>query len=299
MNAQPSSSSTIRRIRESDALECGRIAFAAHKGLSDKYGHPPEQPSVDFSIGLIRTKLNDPNAWGAVAENGKDHQVVGSIFLNMFPQCPVAVIGPLTVSPSAEGGVGRELMRAAVEEANKRGLERVRLVQSPSHLRSLALYSKLGFEVREPLVLVGGAPIAAPSKDNGSDRRLVRLAGREDLVECNRLCASIHGFERQFELSQAIHQQVATVVERRGKIVGYSTAFGFLGHAVAETTGDLTALISSANSFQGPGFFVPVRNGELVRWLLGAGLKMIWPANLMTLGRYSEPEGAFLPSIAF
>ena len=63
-------------------------------------------------------KLNDPNAWGAVAENGKDHQVAGSIFLNMFPQCQVAVIGPLTVSPSAEGGVGRELMLAALEEAN-------------------------------------------------------------------------------------------------------------------------------------------------------------------------------------
>ena len=135
-------------------------------------------------------------------------------------------------------------------------------MQSPSHLRSLALYSKLGFDVREPLVLVGGAPIAASTKDNEPDR-LVRLAGSGDLAECNQLCASIHGFERQFELSEAIHQQVTTVVERRGKIVGYAAGVGFMGHSVSETTEDLKALISSATSFQGPGFFVPVRNGEL------------------------------------
>jgi GNAT superfamily N-acetyltransferase len=296
---QASSSLTVRRIRESDVLECGRIGFAAHKSLSDRYGYPPEQPSVDFSIGLIRMKLNDPNAWGAVAESGRDHRVAGSVFLNTFPNCPVAVIGPLTVSPSSEGGVGRGLLLAALEEANGRGFEQVRLVQSPSHPRSLALYSKLGFDLREPLALVGGAPIAARSGDGNSDPRSVRLAGRDDLASCDRLCARIHGFERQFELSQAIRQRVATVVERRGRIVGYAAGVGFIGHAVAETTEDLEALVGSATSFQGPGFFVPLRNGKLLRWLLGAGLKVVWPANLMTLGKYSEPAGAFLPSIAF
>jgi len=49
----------------------------------------------------------------------------------------------------------------------------------------------------------------------------------------------------------------------------------------------------------GPGFFVPTRNGALLRWLLEGGVRMLWPAALMTHGDYREATGAFLPSIAF
>ena len=75
------------------------------------------------------------------------------------PACgSVAVIGPLTVQPRVEGGVGRGLMEAAVSQAKKAGFSRVRLVQSPSHIRSFVLYTKSGFVLREPLFLMQGAP---------------------------------------------------------------------------------------------------------------------------------------------
>ena len=284
----------IRPIHGADAEACGHIAFEAHSQLAAAHNYPSEQPSAEFSIGLIRMKIGDPNAWGAVVE--RDGQIVGSIFLNFFPPGPVAAIGPLTVKPSAEGKVGSALMAAALQEAKTRGYEKVRLVQSPSHLRSLALYSKMGFDVREPLVLMQGQPMGKSSLDASTQ---VRPANREDIAECNRLCETVHGFSREFELVQAIQEGVATVVERAGRLSGYSAGVGIRGYAVAESTDDLKAMISFAPRFLGPGFFVPIRNGELLRWLLSAGLKIGWPANLMTLGEYREPQGAFLPAIAY
>jgi hypothetical protein len=44
---------------------------------------------------------------------------------------------------------------------------------------------------------------------------------------------------------------------------------------------------------------VPIRNGALFQWCLEQGLRTIEPMNLMTLGLYQEPAGAFLPSISF
>ncbi len=284
---------TIRPIRPEDAEACGRVAYEAHKGVAAAHNFPPEYPSIEFSVGLIQAKLKDPNAWGALAERGG--HIIGSIFLNTFSSTPVAAIGPLTVQPAAEGAVGRRLMNAALEESRQRRLERVRLVQSPSHIRSLVLYAKLGFDVREPLLLMQGKPPRAANLRG----RQVRAAVLNDLPICNQLCVAVHGFAREMEVRLAIEQGGATVVEHTGRITGYATGIGFRGHAVGEETEDLKALIGHAPMFLGPGFFIPSRNGDLLRWLLGVGLRVGWPAMLMTIGQYQEPAGVFLPSIAF
>ena len=283
---------TIRGILPADVEACGRAAYEAHRSVAAAHNFPPEHPSVEFSIGLIGNKIKDPNAWSILAEeNGR---ILGSVFLNLFPSTPIAVIGPLTVDPAVEGGVGRRLMQVALDEARQRGIGQVRLVQSPSHLRSLALYTKLGFDVREPLLLVHGA--AATAAINGC---VVRQALPDDVPACEHLCTTAHGFARSFELLSAIEQKTATIVERAGRISGYASAIGLRGHAVAEATDDLKALIAAAPTILGPGFFVPIRNGALLRWLLGNGFRTLSPATLMTTGQYREPAGAFLPSIAF
>ena len=74
---------------------------------------------------------------------------------------------------------------------------------------------------------------------------------------------------------------------------------GFFGHAVGETNDDLKALIGAANGFEGPGFLLPTRNGELLRWCLETGLRVVQPMTLMTIGLYNEPAGAFLPSVLY
>jgi predicted N-acetyltransferase YhbS len=284
----------IRSIRQDDAEMCGKIGFQAHKEISSAHGYPSEQPSLEFAVGMIRTLLANPNSWGALAE--RDGQILGSIFLHLFPASPVAAIGPLTVDPSAQGGVGRALMEASLMEARKRSYDQVRLVQSPSHLRSFVLYTKCGFILREPLFLMRGNPVPSIV----GKKHDVRAARSEDICACNEICISVHGFSREIELRQAIDQQVASVnIDNTGNITGYAAGIGWLGHAVAKTNEVLKALVANASAIIGPGFFVPGRNSDLLRWLLDAGFRMVWPANLMTVGNYPDPTAPFLPSIAY
>ena len=268
----------IRPLQSADAAACGQIGFEAHGAVAAAHNVPSEQPSLEVAVGLIQGLLAQEIAQGFVAE--REGRIVGSIFLHRFGS--VAVIGPLTVHPRAEGGVGRQLMDAALADARRRGIGSVRLVQSPAHL------------VQESLVLMRGE---LPAAEPGAAR--VRPALQEDVAACNALCRQVHGLEREHEVRGAVQQGVATVAERGDQLVGYATGLGFLGHAVAETTDDLKVLIAGASQILGPGFFVPTRNSDLLRWLLDAGLRAAWPATLMSLGPYQPPTGAFLPSIAF
>jgi predicted N-acetyltransferase YhbS len=287
---------TIRSIVQADAEACGKIGYEAHKVISSAHGYLSEQPSIEFAVGMIKTLLVNANSWGALAEcNGR---ILGSIFLHVFPPSPVAAIGPLTVDPLAEGGVGRALMNTVLGEARKRQYERVRLVQSPSHVRSFVLYTKCGFSLREPLFLMQGNPIRSSSFSRSTHD--VRAAHASDLPACNQLCTSVHGFSREMELRQAIEQGVATLsIDNQGNITGYAAGIGFFSHAVAKTNEDLKALVSSSPAIIGHGLFVPARNADLVRWLLEAGFRISWPANLMTIGQYNEPSAPYLPSIAY
>ena len=213
----------------------------------------------------------------------------------------MAVIGPLTVHPSAEGGgVGRALMDAALNRAREQKQDQVRLVQSPSHIRSFVLYTKSGFILREPLFLIMQGQVVSLSKSGSTTHQNVHLVSTEkDISACNELCKSVHGFSREMELRQAKDQGVAMMVERNGAITAYAEGIGILGHAVAKSNEDLKALIGAAPTILGPGFFVPARNYELLYWLLESGFRIGWPANLMTIGPYREPMTPFLSSLAY
>jgi hypothetical protein len=104
---------------------------------------------------------------------------------------------------------------------------------------------------------------------------------------------------RRDEINSAVAQGTATVAMQDDRITGYTTGIGLRGHAVGDTNEELKALIAAAPSIIGPGFFVPVRNTELVRWLFANGYRAVWQAALMSCGDYKEPAGAFLPSIAY
>jgi len=286
----------IRPIEQNDAESCGKIGYEAHKTISSAHGYPSEQPSEEFGIELIRRLLGNPNSWGVLAE--RQGKTLGSIFLHRFPPSPVAVIGPLTVYPSAEGGgVGKMLMDAALTQAREHNHDQIRLVQSPSHIRSFVLYTKSGFTLREPLLLMQGQPLKGGNNTSSANVRLVR--DDIDISVCNELCKSVYGVSREMELRQAKDQGVATMIERDGVITGYAAGIGIFGHAVAASNEELKALIANASAILGPGFFAPARNYDLVKWLLENGFQIGWPANLMTIGPYQDPPTPFLPSLAY
>ena len=127
----------------------------------------------------------------------------------------------------------------------------------------------------------------------------VRGATEADLAACNRICHSVHGFDRGDELRDAIAASTATVVEHLGQITGYTTGIAFFAHTVGETNQDLKALIGAARAFAGPGFLVPTQNYDLFAWCLANGLRLVMPMTLMSIGLYCEPGGAWLPSVVY
>jgi hypothetical protein len=127
----------------------------------------------------------------------------------------------------------------------------------------------------------------------------VRAATEADLDAANALCRRVHDHKRAGELRVALQQGTATVVERDGRLTGYTTGIGFFGHAVGETAQDVQALIGAADTFSGPGLLVPTRDTALMRWCLESGLRIVQPMSLMTMGPYTEPRGALLPSILY
>jgi GNAT superfamily N-acetyltransferase len=282
---------TLRVGRLEDAEVCGRICYDAFCAISAAHNFPADFPSPEVAVGVLSMMLGHPGFYVVVAEgNGT---IVGSNAVD--ERSLIAGIGPITVDPAAQNsGAGRQLMQHVVERSLARGCPGVRLVQAAFHNRSLSLYTKLGFDPREPLSCMNGTPLNLTIPGYH-----VRAATAGDLDDCNRVCTQVHGHSRDGELRDALRHGSTTVVEHDGRITGYSTGIAFFGHAVGETNDDVKALIGAAPAFGGSGFLVPTRNADLLRWCLTHGLRIVQPLTLMSLGLYNEPQGAFLPSIAF
>jgi predicted N-acetyltransferase YhbS len=274
-----------------DAEACGRICYEAFATITAAHGVPRDFPSVEAATGLMSSLLAHPGIFGVVAE--ADGVVVGSNFLD--ERTPIAGVGPITVNPATQNGsIGRQLMAAVLDRAAEQQSAGVRLVQGAYHTRSLALYAKLGFEVRETLACLQGPPIGLTVPG-----RTVRPAMAADLETCNEICRAVHGHDRSPEVSDGIARGSALVVEHDDRITGYSSGLSFFTHSVGEALDDLKALIGAAPEFGGPGILVPMREGALFRFCLEHGLRVVQVMTLMTRGLYNEPLGAWLPSIMF
>jgi GNAT superfamily N-acetyltransferase len=279
----------IRRAEAADAAKCGAILYSAFLKVADEHNFPPDFPSVEVAIDVVSMLLAHPGFYGLVAQD--NDRIVGSNFADL--RSSIAGIGPISIDPQVQDqGIGRKLMEAAIDQLASTNVCGIRLVQSAYNNRSLALYTRLGFQTREPLSVIQGP--ALNLKFAGYD---VRPAGEADIATCNHLCRRVHGFERGAELREAIGAHTALVVEHLGRITGYATDLGFFAHAVAETNQDLKSLIAAAPAFQGPGFLLPTRNHEVFAWCLDSGLKLVMQMTLMSIGFYNEPAGAWLPSI--
>jgi Acetyltransferase (GNAT) family len=282
---------TLRRGKPNDGPACGQICFDAFSTISNHHNFPPDIPSTEMATGFLTMLLSRPDVYSVIAEAGG--KIIGSNFL--WEGDTIAGIGPVTIDPKNQNaGVGRRMMEDVLARVAEKSFPGVRLVQAAFHNRSLSLYTKLGFDVREPLACIQGAPLKKPLRGFS-----VRPALEDDIAACSRVCRQVHGHDRKNELAGAIQQKTATVVERNGVITGYATGIGFFTHAAAQSNDDLKALIAAAPGFVGPGFLLPTRNGEVFRWCLSKGLRVTQPLTLMSLGLYNEPRGAFLPSILF
>jgi predicted N-acetyltransferase YhbS len=282
---------TIRPVTAADADQCGRICFGAFASICDAHNFPRDFPSPEITTGLLSGLISHPGFYGVVAE--RDGKIVGSNFLD--ERSVIVGIGPISIDPTVQNkGIGRALMRDVIDRGRSRGAAGIRLLQATYHNRSLSLYTSLGFQTRELLSVLQGKPLNLGF--HGYD---VRPAISADAAACEALCYDMHGFDRGKELGDAIGQGSAMVVEHQGQITGYTTGIAFFAHTVCRTNRDLQALIGAAPEFGGPGFLLPTRNYEVFAWCLAKGLRVVYPMTLMTIGLYSEPTGAWMPSVLY
>jgi predicted N-acetyltransferase YhbS len=281
----------IRTATPQDSAACGPICYKAFAAINAAHNFPCDLPGPEAATGLLSMMFSGPGFYAVVAE--RDGRILGSNVL--AEQAVIQGIGPITIDPHQQNtGVGRKLMQAVMDRANQNGAAGVRLVQAAFHNRSLSLYTSLGFDIREPLSCLQGK-----TRERSIPGCVVRTAEPADEAACNALARRVHGFDRAVELAHAVQQGTARVVQRAGHVTGYTTVLGFFGHSTAETNIDMQALITSVDSFAGPGILVPSRNSALLRWCLANGLRVVQPMTLMSTGLYNDPAGAWLPSIVF
>jgi predicted N-acetyltransferase YhbS len=160
MNAVPTPAAgeaTVRPVEPADAADCAQIVFDAFGALHDHHRFQRDFPALEAAAGLLNVFIPHPMIWGVVAEI--DGRVVGSNFLD--ERSPIRGVGPITVAPEGQNaGVGRKLMQAVLERGQ--GAPGIRLLQDSFHMRSLALYESLGFDVKEGVAVVTGKPRTDP-----------------------------------------------------------------------------------------------------------------------------------------
>jgi hypothetical protein len=172
----------------------------------------------------------------------------------------------------------------------------IRLLQDGFHMRSLSLYTSLGFEVTASCVVMSGTP------EGGDGSVEVRPLTEADIEECEALCEKVHGFTRTGALRDALQVFSPQVAVRDGRIVAYATTLNFwqMGYGVAETEGDMKGLLLGGSAATGEtlALLVPLQSG-LFPWCLAQGLRALKPMNVMARGPYEEPRGSWFPSVIY
>ncbi|MBI03262.1 MAG: GNAT family N-acetyltransferase [Acidimicrobiaceae bacterium] len=280
----------IREGRIEDTQECAQICFDAFWDIATEHNFQPDFPSVEATVRVVSAMLEHEGFYCAVAE--RNGEIVGSNFLD--ERAEIVGLGPITVLRQAQNeGVGQLLLGDALERSDRRKASGVRLVQAAYHGRSMALYLKQGFEIREPLAAMRGTLRRLDVPDHH-----VRAVEISDLEECRELCQFTQGFSRNWELQDAISAGNAFLAELGGRVSAYTTNIGFGGHTVGRDSAAVMALVSAADRIRGSGFLLPLRSTDLLMWCLKQGLRIEQPLSLMSRGSYREPQGVVLPSIA-
>lgn len=280
-------------MQPDDVEKCGRICYEAFKGIAEKHNFRRDFPSPEIAIGLMQHLLADPGVFNVVAES--EGQVIGSNHLMELDA--IAGVGPITIDPDAQAkGAGRMLMQAVIDHGRPKA--GIRLLQDSFNMASLSLYASLGFDVREPLVIIEGAP-----KGEIPAEYEVRPIREEDYDACAEMCRSVHGFDRLNELKHTPPAPHPFVALRDGRITAYISAPQFwpVNHAVAETEEDMRALLIGASKqcTEPLSVLLPTRQATLFRWCLKNGMKAIKPMTLMSMGEYHAPRGCYLPSVGY
>ena len=279
----------LRQATAGDVPEMGRVLFEAFRDIAESHGFAPDFPTVEFATAVTGLLVAREDVYSVACYDGGRPRA--STHVNFWGD--VAGIGPVSVDLDAQGeGLGRRMMLDSVEHAKGAGHEMVRLMQDSFNMRSLALYTSVGFDLREPVAEMD-------LSSGGQTDAAFRVAGPADFIAMDELCRSVYHVSRFGEYEAMAQSSLPIYVLDRGGIVAYKIATGF-GHGVARSDDDMLALLASVGAHApGEHAYVPLRNAALYRRALAAGHKNRKVMNLMTYGPYEEPAGTYTPSAMF
>ena len=281
----------LRPPTPADAPELGRICFDAFKDVSESHGFESDFTSVEMAQNIVAGMVRDETVYGTAAL--VDGQLAGSNFV--FKSDDAAGVGPVSVDPSRQGlGLGRRVMEDVLRYSSDSGFEMVRLVQDGFNMVSMSLYASLGFDTKAPLGL-----IRLNGDANPDDR--IRYLTPGEAGAADDLCRAIYRISRKNELANRTALGMPALgIFRGGTLRGYLSP-GLIGHGVAQSEGDMLALIREAGRLSSGGTSVicPLTEGGLFRGALADGHRLVKIMNLMTLGPYEEPDGVWIPSVGF
>lgn len=278
----------IQPVTPADVKPLARICFEAFGSLHAKHSTPRDFDSLEVAesvIGMLAS--NSAFAGFAARLNGR---LVGSNFVSFVDE--VAGVGPITVDPSCQGaGVGKSLMRAVLDEASRRRVPQVRLLQEAINTTSLSLYTSLGFLWRDSVAIMQACGDADPS---------CRAMSNGDLDAVDRIAMRHYGASRRHEVESALRAKLPALVrEQHGEVVAYLLP-GFMGHGFGSTIADMCSLVGHAAATVPAMFhrvFAPLSQGEFYRELLERGCRTVKVMSYMTIGPYTPPKSVWMPSI--
>ena len=271
-----------------------RITFDAFAAISHRHSFELDIISPEMALAMAGAFVNRPDVYGVVALDGDT--VVGHNFVQLTDA--TAGVGPICVDPHRQcKGVGRQLMRYIIEYAIEHHGPAVRLVQDSFNMASFSLYTSLGFDVTEPLVLM-----AVPPAQDEACRPLTPA----DVDAADALCVASQKVSRRAELLSMIANGPAMGCVPHGRFFGGRLAAfvvpGFFGFAAGETAEDMLTTAQVAVTALPPPLqriLLPTRSGPMIRKALARGFRAVKVLQLMAMGPCDPPTGYWAPSIAY
>ena len=142
---------TMIHVRTATVADARRLAELRWEFRSGRDA-PTESRDVFVRrcIGWMRRELQEGNGWHAWAAVNDDGLIVGTVWVQTIKKIPNpaseselhAYLSNLYVTPSARGGIGVQLVQAAIAWAKINKIDR--LILWPAH-RSVSLYLRFGF----------------------------------------------------------------------------------------------------------------------------------------------------------
>lgn len=279
-----------RLMRMDDVPPAAELLRSAFDGVYRRRGHAPPFPSAETAEWLCRAYLEmDPEGCIVVEHQGA---VVGAGFCHVRGR--VASIGPVAARPGAPAGVGRLLMRfihRVTADCDSR-----RLFQDAFNPDSFALYSKLGYTVRDV------APYLITDRmlpENGRPPPAgIRRTTPDELGVLERFEQSQLGADRGRDLALLVRTGSGLVCVQDGEVAGYLLyrslpARVVIGPAVAvseEVMGDLLDTVAMSAPGRPAVLRASASNPSALQRALDRGFRIDHLGNLMVEGWYRAPR---------